>query len=114
MLYVADSLNNRIAVISDPFTRWTPSVNGKTLTSGGNLNDPLGLTVAPNGHLIAVDGDDGYAIEITPQGSQIATKLRDDTGGPPPGAGALFGVLFDPAAGLVFVDDDSNTLNKLH
>jgi hypothetical protein len=114
VLYVADSLNNRIAVIADPFTRWTPSVNGKTLTSGGKLNDPLGLTVAPNGHLIAVDGNDGFAIEITPQGNQIATKLLDDTGGPPPGAGALFGVLFDPAVGLVFVDDASNTLNKLH
>lgn len=113
VLYVADSLNNRIAVITDPLTRTTPSANGKTLTSGGSLNDPLGLTVAPNGHLIAVNGNDGFATEITPRGSQIATSLLDNTGGPPPGAGTLFGVVFDPEVGLVFVDDGSNTLNVL-
>jgi DNA-binding beta-propeller fold protein YncE len=112
-LYVADTLNNRIAVIDHPLTRWTPVFLGRTLTSGGSLNAPLGLTSAPDGHLIAVNGDDGYATEITPQGNQIAKKLLDNTGGPPPGNGALFGVLFDPEEGLVFVDDSSNSLNKL-
>jgi hypothetical protein len=113
VLYVADSLNNRIAVITDPLTRSTPSLNGRTLAAGGTLNDPLGLTVAPDGHIIAVNGNDGLATEITAQGAQIASKLLDNTGGPPPGAGALFGVLFDPEIGLVFVDDASNTLNVL-
>jgi len=113
VLYVADSLNNRIAVITDPLTRSIPSVNGRTLSIGGSLNDPLGLTIAPDGHLFAVNGNDGFATEITPQGAQIATRLLDNTGGPPPGAGALFGVLFDPENGLIFVDDASNTLNKL-
>lgn len=113
VLYVADSLNNRVAIITKPLTRTTPSVNGRTLTMGGSLNDPLGLTVAPNGHIIVVNGNDGFAIEITPQGGQIATKQLDNTGGPPAGAGTLFGVLFDPAVGLIFVDDGSNTLNKL-
>jgi hypothetical protein len=112
LLYVADTLNNRIAVIDHPFTRWFPVANAKTLTSGGSLNGPLGLTSAPDGHLIAVNGDDGYATEITPNGNQIAKKLLDDTG-TPPGNGALFGVLFDPAEGLIYVDDSSNTLNKL-
>jgi hypothetical protein len=113
VLYVADSLNNRIAVISDPLTRSTPSWKGQTLTVGGSLNDPLGLTVAPDGHIITVNGNDGLATEITPHGAQIAKKLLDNTGGPPPGAGTLFGVLFDPEVGLVFVDDGSNTLNVL-
>ena len=113
VLYVADSVNNRIAVITDPFTRSTPSWNGRTLTMGGGLNDPLGLTVAPDGHIITVNGNDGFATEITPHGAQIAKKLLDNTGGPPPGAGTLFGVLFDPEVGLVFVDDGSNTLNVL-
>jgi hypothetical protein len=113
VLYVADSVNNRIAVITDPFTRSTPSWNGRTLTMGGSLNDPLGLTVAPDGHIITVNGNDGFATEITPHGAQIAKKLLDNTGGPPPGAGTLFGVLFDPEVGLVFVDDGSNTLNVL-
>jgi hypothetical protein len=113
VLYVADSVNNRIAVIADPMTRSMPSWNGRTLTMGGSLNDPLGLTVAPNGHIITVNGNDGFATEITPNGAQIAKKLLDNTSGPPPGAGTLFGVLFDPEVGLVFVDDGSNTLNVL-
>jgi hypothetical protein len=88
LLYVADSVNNSIAVITDPFTRSTPLWNGRTLTiltMGGSLNDPLGLTVAPDGHIITVNGNDGFATEITPQGAQIAKKLLDNTGGPPPG-----------------------------
>ena len=113
VLYVADSLNNRIAVITHPLSRTTPSLNGKTLTSGGSLNDPLGLTVAPNGHLIVVNGNDGFATEITARGGQIASRILDNTGGPPPGAGTLFGVVFDPEVDLVFVDDGSNTLNAL-
>jgi hypothetical protein len=113
VLYVADSVNNRIAVINHPFSRTTPSNNGKTFASGGTLNDPLGLTVAPNGHLIVVNGNDGFATEFTARGNAIATRLLDNTGGPPPGAGTLFGVLFDPEVGLVFVDDGSNTLNVL-
>ena len=41
-------------------------------------------------------------------------KLLDNTGGPPPGNGTLFGLVFDPWVGVVFVDDGSNTLNLLH
>jgi hypothetical protein len=113
VLYVADSVNNRITVIPDPLTRTTSAGTGKVLTSGGSLNDPLGLVVAPNGHILTVNGDDGYIIEITPRGTQLAKKLLDNTGGPPPGNGTLFGVIFDPELGIVFVDDGSNTLNVL-
>jgi hypothetical protein len=118
VLYVADTLNNRIAVITDPLTRTNSAGTGFTLTSGGSLNGPLGLTVAPNGHLLAVNGNDGYVTEITPHGQQIAKTLLDSTPGtgtppPPPGDGALFGVIFDPSLGVVFVDNDSNTLNVL-
>src|SRR5271167_2148326 len=59
VLYVADSLNNRVVVITDPITRTTPSGPGKVLSSGGSLNDPLGLTVAPDGHILVVNGNDG-------------------------------------------------------
>ncbi len=114
VLYVNDTLKNRIAVITNPLTRWTSAGTGATLTSGGSLNAPLGLTVAPDGHVITVNGNDGYAVETTPEGQQIAKSLLDNTPGPPPGVGALFGVLYDPAVGLIFVDDDVNTLNKLH
>lgn len=114
VLYVAESLNNRIAVIPHALTRTTSAGTGLTLFKGGSLNDPLGLVVAPNGHILTVNGVDGFITEITPQGHQIAKKLLDNTGGPPPGNGTLFGLVFDPALGVVFVDDGSNTLNLLH
>jgi len=114
ILYVADSLNNRIAEIPHALTRTTSAGVGLTLSLGGRLNDPLGLTVAPDGHILTVNGNDGFIIEITPQGHQIAKKLLDNTGGPPPGNGTLFGLIFEPELGVVFVDDGSNTLNLLH
>jgi DNA-binding beta-propeller fold protein YncE len=113
-LYVADSLNNRIAVIPDALDRTTSAGTGFTLSSGGNLNDPLGLIVAPNGHILTVNGNDGFITEITAQGHQIATTQLDNTGGPPAGAGTLFGLIFDPKVGIYFVDDGTNTLNLLH
>src|SRR5208337_217622 len=42
-LYVADSLDNRIAAIPYPISRQTSARTGKTITTGGSLNDPLGL-----------------------------------------------------------------------
>jgi hypothetical protein len=113
VLYVADTVNSQIQVIERPFTRRASAGIGKTLTSGGDLNGPLGLTVAPNRHILVVNGGNGFVTEITPSGRQIATKLLDSSGSPP-GAGALFGVFFDPKFGLVFVDDATNTLNLLH
>jgi len=113
VLYVADSLNNRVVMITDPLTRTRPSGTGMVLSSGGRLNDPLGLTVAPNGHILVMNGNDGFITEITARGAQIASKLIDNNGNPP-GAGALFGVIFDPENGVVFVDDATNTLNLLH
>ena len=113
-LYVADSLHNRIAVIPHALTRTTSAGVGLTVSVGGSLNDPLGLVVAPNGNILTVNGDDGYITEITPRGRQISKKLLDNTGGPPPGNGTLFGLIFDPEVGVVFVDDGSNSLNVLH
>jgi hypothetical protein len=112
-LYVADTLNNRIAVIPNPLVRFNSAGTGITLTTGGTLNAPLGLVVAPNGHVITVNGDDGFATEITPKGVQVASELLDNTGGPPPGNGALFGLVFNGSGKLYFVDDASNTLNLL-
>lgn len=113
-LYVADTLNNRILAISDPLRRTRSDGIGSTLSSGGSLNGPLGLTVAPNGHILTVNGSDGFITEINPRGRQLAKFLLDNTGGPPPGSGALFGLIFDPERGVLFVDDSSNTLNSLN
>jgi DNA-binding beta-propeller fold protein YncE len=112
-LYVADTLNNRIAVIDHPLGRTTSAGTGRTLSSGGSLNAPLGLIVTPGGDLLTVNGGDGFVTEISPGGTQRDKVLLDSTGSPP-GAGALFGLVFDPAHGLYYVDDASNTVNLLH
>jgi len=114
VLYVADTLNNRIAVINRPLDRMSSAGTGATLFQGGTLNFPLGLIVVPNGDVVTVNGNDGYATEISPRGVQVASELLDGTGGPPPGVGTLFGLVFDPHRGLFFVDDGSNTLNLLN
>jgi hypothetical protein len=107
-LYVADSLNNRIAAIPVPLTRDTSAGTGATVTQGGSLNDPLGLTVA-NGNILTVNGNNGFLVETNPDGEQIKKILLDSSGNPP-GAGALFG-LIDVNGSLYYVDDATNTLN---
>ncbi len=107
-LYVADSLSNRIAAIPLPLTRDTSAGTGATVTQGGSLNDPLGLTVA-NGNILTVNGNNGFLVETTPDGEQIKKTLLDSSGNPP-GAGALFG-LIDVHGSIYYVDDATNTLN---
>src|SRR5580700_4564924 len=113
LLYVADTLNNRIALIDHALGRTTSAGSGRTLSAGGSLNAPLGLIVTPRGELLTVNGADGFITEIAPDGVQVAKRLLDNNGSPP-GGGALFGLLFDPERGVYFVDDDSNTVNLLH
>ena len=113
LLYVADSLNNRLAAIPDPLFRLTSAGIGATVSQGGNLNDPLGLTVASNGNILTTNGNNGLLVETSPNGEQLHTVLLDNTGNPP-GAGALFGVTDVPGAGIYYVDDASNTLNLFH
>jgi hypothetical protein len=112
-LYVADTLNNRITAIPHAISRTNSAGNGTTLTKAGSLNGPLGLTVTEGGHILTVNGGDGFITEITPEGAQIAKTLLDNTG-TPPGSGALFGLIYVPGRGVVFVDDVTNTLNLLH
>ena len=111
-LYVADSLNNRIAAIPFPLTRQSSGRTGFTVTRGGALNDPLGLTVAANGDILTVNGDDGYMVQTTPDGQQVSKNLLDGSGSPP-GAGALFG-LVTVGHNVYYVDDATNTLNLFH
>ena len=111
-LFVADSLDNRIAVIPDALFRLRDAGSGKTFSQGGSLNDPLGLTLSGR-HLFTANGDDGNIIEFnTITGKQVDIDLVDASGGPPPGSGALFG-LWATRSGVYFVDDATNTFNFL-
>jgi len=109
VLYVADSLSNRIAAIVDPLDRNSSAGNGITISKGGALNDPLGLTVAPDGAIVTVNGNNGFAVVTTPFGQQL-TKVLLDKMGSPPGNGALFGLAV-VGNELYFVDDNENQLN---
>ena len=113
-LYVADSVTGRIAAIPDAVTRKSSARTGRTVSSGGALNDPLGLAVAPNGDVLTVNGGDGNLVETTPGGVQDPPVQLDGSGSPP-GAGALFGLAVTPqGTGVYFVDDATNTLDLLH
>jgi hypothetical protein len=113
-LYVANSVVNRITAIPSALTR-TGATAGTTVSSGGNLNDPLGLTIAPGGDILVVNGGDGNLVELTPGGSQIAVKMLDTSAVPPGlnGNGTLFGLVPRGTSGVYFVDDGTNTLNVL-
>jgi hypothetical protein len=110
---VADTVSNRIAAIHHAVCRKNSDGTGDTVSVGGSLNSPLGLTVTPEDHILTVNGGDGFITEITPFGQQIAKTLLDSSGSPE-GAGALFGLIFVPHGGIYFVDDATNTLNLLH
>jgi hypothetical protein len=115
-LYVADSAANRIAAIPNALTSISP-VTGSTVSSGGALNDPLGLAIAPNDDILTTNGGDGNLVETTPAGDQVAVKGLDSTPAPPGpnGNGALFGLAVTPdESGVYYVDDATNTLNLLH
>jgi hypothetical protein len=88
---------------------------GFTVSRGRHLNGELGLVIAPNGDILTVNGGNGNLVEVTPFGAQIAVRRLDSSGGPPPGAGALFGLAVKPGHDAVYyVDDATNTLNLLH
>ena len=115
-LYVADNLGNRIATVPDALTRTTSAGSGSTLSEGGQLADPLGLTLAPDGDLLAANAVNGKVVEITPAGKQVGEYYADDDiGQDPPGNGDLFDVVVDQAGtGVLFVNDATNTLELLH
>jgi NHL repeat len=108
-LYVADTVNSRIAAIPDATFRFFPATGGgRTVFMGTPLNAPLGMTLAPNGDILTANGNDGNVVETTPGGTSAATVAAD------PSAGDLFGLtLTSDQTGVYFVDDGTNTLNLL-
>jgi hypothetical protein len=106
-LYVADTFDNQIVAIPNALTRRTTAFTGVTVTMNGALMNPLGLTIAPNGHIITANAGDGNLVETTPRGQQVAVKTVDTV----TGAGSLFGLAIVPdGEGVYFVDDGDNTL----
>ena len=111
-LYIADTLANAITAVPDALTRTTPAKGGgTTISKGGDLIQPLGLTLAPNGDILATNAGNGNLVEITPTGKQLLAKTLDTK----TGAGSLFGLAIAPNGhGVYFTDDGDNTLRLLH
>ncbi len=107
-LYVADTVNSRIAAIPFALLRQSAlGAGGSTLSSGSALSGPPGLTLAPNGDQLAANGGNDNAVEVTPSGAQVANVQIDPAGA----GGDLFGLTVAPnGRGLLFVDDGDNTL----
>jgi hypothetical protein len=104
-LYVADTQTNTISAIPQATTRTTAqAATAGLLSAGGALDAPLGMTLAPDGDLIVVNGNNGNAVEITPAGHQLTTRMLVKNG-----AGDLFGVITTPD-GIVAVNDGTNAL----
>lgn len=115
-LYVADSVNNRVAAIPNAMTRTSPlGAGGNTVLSGGALKDPLGLAINSRGNIVVANGANGNIVRLTPAGQQLAVQLLVPNGG-----GDLFGLAFAPSgSGLYFVNDSgsgpaANSLQLLH
>jgi hypothetical protein len=114
VLYVADTLANRVAGLPDAVFRGSSDGRGFTVSAGHHLNGELGLVIAPGGDILTVNSGNGNLVEITPGGHQIAVRTLDSSGSPP-GAGALFGLAVKPGYDAVyFVDDATNMLDLLN
>jgi hypothetical protein len=111
-LYLADTLDNRIAAIPQAMTRTTPAVDGgTTISEGRHLKQPLGLALAPNGDILTTNAADGNIVETSPAGDQLVIRTADKK----TGAGSLFGLVVAPTgSGIYYVDDGDNTLKLLH
>ena len=108
-LYVDDTLTNSVSAIPQALTRTSAiTAAGGNLSAGGALSAPLGMTIAPNGDLVVVNGNNGNAVEITPAGKQVATRTLIKNG-----AGDLFGII-TAQQGLLIANDGTNALDEAH
>jgi len=107
-LYVDDTDTNAVCAIPDAATRSKAVTAGAAvISSGGALNQPLGLTITSAGDLIVMNGNDGNAVEIGPSGKQLGseTVIRN-------GAGDLIGLALAPTgSAILFGNDATNALD---
>jgi hypothetical protein len=117
LLYVASTEDNAVFAVASADTVQSDHGQGTMIYhDDAHLRGPLGLVLAPNGDLIAANGDaingdpnhPSEMIEFTPAGKFVAA-LSVDTGG----QGGAFGLAVSGAEGFLrfaAVDDINNTL----
>jgi DNA-binding beta-propeller fold protein YncE len=112
-LYVSDAVENRIVAIPEATTRSTSAGTGREITKGGLLRRPLAMVIAPNGHLLVCNAQNGQIVEFDPvSGKQLYAQWVDSNQAQsPPGNGDLFGIALTPdGKGFYYVEDDMNTV----
>ena len=110
-LYVADTVNSRIAAIPDAVFRFSDDGTGKTVSQGNNLMGELGLAIAPNGDILTVNAGNGDIVETTPHGQQVVAE-NIDLSTPGGAGGGLFGLAVSLNGRAVYYVNDGN--NKLY
>ena len=115
-LFVASTGDNAIYKIDNAGARTQPVTRGALVTQDPHLRGPLALARAPNGDLLAANGDAVNAdpthpseiVEFTPSG-QFVTEFNVDAA-----QGGAFGIAVGRtpagAASLIAVDDVTNTV----
>jgi hypothetical protein len=120
-LYVAAEVDNAIFKVINASTRTTAANDGTVFFSGTPLRGPVGLTLAPNGHVIAsnsdaVNGDPTHPreiVEFTHDGNFLREYDVNEA------QGAAFGVAFGAPSSsgtanfvpFVAVNDASNDVS---
>ncbi len=120
VLYVASTGDNAIFAVANP--RNTHQDNGKgtmIYQDNAHLHGPLGLALAPNGHLITSNGDaqnpgglPNELVEFTRDGKFVA-QFQVDPGNP----GGAFGLAFsggEDGVRFAAVNDNQNQLDIWH
>ena len=110
VLFVADTLNDRIAAIPNAVSTTNDAGAGMTVVQGGPLKMPLGLAIAPNGDILTMNAGNGQIVDSRPNGKRAGARFVDLSRSRN-GAGSLFGVAVAPGGDAVyFVNDGNNTL----
>jgi hypothetical protein len=109
-LYVADSVQSHIDEVPNALLRIAPATGGGHLIAqGGDLDDPLGMTLAPNGNILTANGENSKFVETSPSGAEVASFSTEIE------PGGLFGLAITPNRhGIVYVNDIENELDLLH
>jgi DNA-binding beta-propeller fold protein YncE len=119
-LFVASTADNAIYAIDQAGTRDSPATRGRVVFAGPQLRGPLALRFAPNGHLLAANGDAVNAdvlhpseiVEFTTDGQFVREYNVDASQG---GAFGLDTAVHGPFNYAV-IDDVTNglTVSKVH
>jgi len=120
-LFVADTGNNRIQVLHGVDHAHGDLGSGHTVVSGAPLKGPLALAWTPEGTIVASNGDaagdpmtpPNMVVEFDPSGGKFVAMRQLDTSGTPGGIFGLTIARVGDREALIYVDDNTNTVNVL-